>query len=91
VSARGSPSLVVIERFRRWCGKMVDVMDTIALLQVAAGIGSKSAAARLREIEDDSDQSDIIRAAAQKAWEHARWRRCAYDMAFPGDIPSGED
>lgn len=51
---------------------MVDQADKIAFLQVAAGIGSRAAAARLREIENDDDQPDVIRTAAQRARHHAK-------------------
>lgn len=59
--------------------------DEIKNLEVLASLGSKSAAARLREIENDDAVPDVIRTAAQTAWNRARNMRFAYGMKIPGD------
>ena len=68
------------ERLRRWAGKVLDRMDQIRNLEVAAGLGSKAAQRRLREIEADDTLDGVVRAAAHSAWNRARNVRFVYGM-----------
>ena len=75
-------NVAIADRFRLWCGKMVDILDEIKNLQVAASLGSKSAAARLQAIEeDDAGQPDAVRSAAQKARHYAKGAAYIYGFS----------